>query len=173
MRTAKQLVEQGIIYQVGSVIKEENVAQHGIDLDLIEVHQILGGGMIPEKGKTKIGPLEKVELKFDKDSKTNYWILAAGVYDVKFKQGCDIPADMMMLIRQRSSLLRNGTIIHSSVFDAGFQTKNIGTVMVVNVPILIEYGARICQIYGHDSEPVQNLYDGQFQNDKQRDEKTN
>jgi len=171
MKTAQYLVDKKI---VTGEIKPENIAQHGVDLNVIEIHQVLGGGLIPREGKTKIGALEKIEHKFDKESGNMYWILSAGVYDVKFSQGCDIPADMMMLIRQRSSLLRNGTILHSSVFDAGFSTKNIGTIMVVNVPILIEFGARICQIYSHDSDTVDNLYDGQFQNDKQRtDEDTN
>jgi len=165
MLNGKRLVEREII---SGKIEQENVSQHGIDLNVIEIQQIFGGGVIPQKGKTTLGKCEKVELTFDKENGTNFWLLRPGVYDVKFKQGCSIPDDMMMLIRQRSSLLRNGTILHSSVFDAGFKTKNIGTVMVVNCPIMIEYGARIAQIYGHACDKVENLYDGQWQGDSQR-----
>jgi dUTP pyrophosphatase len=172
MRNGKNLIEEEIIT---GPIGEDNVAQHGIDLNVIEIHQVFGGGIIPTEGKTVIGKSEKVDLTYDApNTKRNFWLLQPGVYDLKFAQGCNIPPDMMMLIRQRSSLLRNGAILHSSVFDAGFKTKNIGTIIVVNTPIMIEYGARVAQIYGHTCTPVENLYDGQWQGDKQRqDEKKN
>ena len=85
-------------------------------------------------------------------------------------QGCNIPEDVTLLIRQRSSLLRNGASLHSSVFDPGFATDSIGTVLTVTTQLRIEQGARICQIYGHENEPVnkEDLYNGQWQNDSQR-----
>jgi dUTP pyrophosphatase len=98
-----------------------------------------------------------------------YWYLEPGAYEVTLSQGCKVPADKFLLIRQRSSLLRNGAILHSSVFDAGFETTSIGTVMFIQTPICIEYEARIAQIYAHDSNIVENLYNGQWQGDKQRE----
>ena len=71
------------------------------------------------------------------------------------------------MVRQRSSLLRNGAIIASSIFDPGFKTDNIGTVMIVTKDIFIEKDARIAQMYFHENSEGE-LYDGQFQNDKQR-----
>ena len=35
-------------------------------------------------------------------------------------------------------------------------------------PVDIEVGSRVAQIYNHQTDPVENLYCGQFQNDKQR-----
>jgi len=98
------------------------------------------------------------------------WLLYKGVYDITFYEGCEIPNNYVGLIRQRSSMLRNGTVLHSSVFDPGFKTDYMGTVMVVNETIFIEEGARVAQIYFHECEPVEdeNLYNGQWQNDKQR-----
>ena len=74
------------------------------------------------------------------------------------------------MIRQRSSLLRNGAIIASSIFDPGFETENMGTIMIVTATIFIEQDARVGQMYFHkcDSVAEDNLYQGQFQNDKQR-----
>lgn len=166
MLTGKQLVEQGIIT---GEISEENVAQHGVDLNLIKVESMKGIGFIPKVGKTKLVKYEEVIPEVSPQSEGKLcWTLETGTYNITFAQGCNIPADKMLLIRQRSSLLRNGTILHSSVFDAGFETQNIGTVLVVLHPIEIEVGARIAQIYAHDSNVVENLYSGQFQNDKQR-----
>lgn len=160
MLNGRELYNDKIITNV----PEENIQQHGIDLNVIKINLLTGGGVIPSIGKTLLGEMEEQPLVSD----TLLWRLSPGTYDVTFDQGCDIPNDTMLLIRQRSSLLRNGTILHSSVFDAGFKTNNIGTVMIVTVPITIQYKARIAQIYNHICTPVENLYEGQFQNDKQR-----
>lgn len=155
MLTGQELVDQKII--IGE-ISAENVQQHGVDLDVIKIEQMQGIGRIPTKGKTKLVEYKEVAIV------DGYWNLVPGcAYSVTFRQGCKIPADKMLLIRQRSSLLRNGTFLHSSVFDAGFETEQIGTVIVVMHPIQIEVGARIAQIYAHDSNVVENLYNGQFQ----------
>jgi deoxycytidine triphosphate deaminase len=169
--TGKQLVEKGIIT---GEIPAENVAQHGIDLNLIKVEKMEGIGFIPKEGKTKLVtyiemlPTDGVIKEEETLKDMRVWHLNPGSYSVTFSQGCKIPADKMLLIRQRSSLLRNGTFLHSSVFDAGFETEQIGTVIVVVHPIQIEVGARIAQIYAHNSDVVENLYDGQFQKDSQR-----
>jgi deoxycytidine triphosphate deaminase len=158
--TGKQLVELGIIT---GPITEENITQHGVDLNLIRVQKIVGIGTVPAVGKTVLA--EKVDVELSSD---NCWHLQPGAYDITLSQGCKVPKDKMLLIRQRSSLLRNGTVLSSSIFDSGFETTNIGTVMVVVNPIIIESDARVAQIYAHNSNEVENLYDGQFQNDKQR-----
>lgn len=159
--TGKQLIEQEII--IGPY-HADNIQQHGVDLNLIKVEQVDGtneNGIIPSQGKTKLAM--RIYKETEIQNGLEGWYLMPGAYDITFAQGCHVPGDKMLLIRQRSSLLRNGTILHSSVFDAGFKTDNIGTVMIVNTPIFIEKGARIAQIYAHNSNPVENLYDGQWQ----------
>ena len=73
----------------------------------------------------------------------------------------------MLFRSQRSSLYRNGAIINSPVFDPGFETQNMGTLLYVFEPIFIELDARVAQIYFHECETA-DKYDGQWQNDKQR-----
>lgn len=162
MYNAKELVDKGIV--TGPIL-EKNVQMHGVDLNLVAVKRVLGGGHIPLLGKTVLGSYEDVPVV------DGMWKLDPGVYDITFAQGCKIPNDIMMLIRQRSSLLRNGTFLHSSVFDAGFETEQMGTVMTVQLPITIEEGARVAQIYSHQGTPVgeDRLYTGQWQGDKQRE----
>ena len=168
MNTGNLLSASEVQQMLTGQIKKDNIQTHGIDLNVIELQKIHGGGAIPKTGKTTLAKYEKVELTTDREQQKNYWILSPGPYDVKFAQGCKIPLDAMMLIKQRSSLLRNGTILQSSLFDAGFETQNIGTVMIVHVPILIEYQARVGCAYAHRCEKVQDPYDGQWMNDKQR-----
>lgn len=162
MLNANELVARGIIT---GPITEDNIAQHGIDLNVIQISKIVESeGFIPAKGKTLIPKYEQVSFQ----EGTSVWRLEPGMYDVVFAQGCNIPSDQMLLIRQRSSLLRCGAFICSNVYDAGFKTENIGTMLTVMYPISIEANARIAQIYNHQATPVDNLYDGQWQNDSQR-----
>lgn len=117
------------------------------------------------KDKTELTtytPIETINL----DSATG-WLLHPGTYDITFYEGCKIPANRVAFIKQRSSLWRNGTLINSPVFDPGFETDNMGTIMLVTETIFIEEGARVAQIYFHECESAE-LYNGQWMHDKQR-----
>lgn len=169
--TGKELVSNGIIT---GVIHDENIQQHGVDLNLLSVYKLSSftpGGFIPVEGKTFLAdrailmPQSKTTID---DKIKMIWELSAGAYEVKFQQGCKVPSDQRLRIIQRSSILRNGGLLHSSVFDAGFWTDAIGTVMFFFVPIRIEVGARVAQIVSETSNIVTNLYEGQWQGDKQR-----
>ena len=162
---AEQLLEQNLLNLDNAKGKP---AQVGYDLSVKEINKVGGSIGMAWVDKTILNthtPVEKRNL----DGR-NGWLLYAGVYDVIMNEGCDIPSNRVALIRQRSSLMRNGAIITSSIFDPGFKTPNIGTYMVVLETIFIEQDARVAQVYFHECEPVSqdNLYNGQWQNDKQR-----
>jgi deoxycytidine triphosphate deaminase len=162
---AEQLLEQGLLILDDAKGKS---AQVGYDLSVKEINKVGGsiGMVLVDKTVLNIHtPVDKINLEGK-----NGWLLYAGVYDVIMNEGCNIPSNRVALIRQRSSLMRNGAIITSSIFDPGFVTPNIGTYMVVLETIFIEQDARVAQVYFHECEPVapEQLYNGQWQNDKQR-----
>ena len=167
MLNADQIVEKGLLKLEHSKGKK---AQVGYDLSLQTVKQIR------QNPFDKIGKVltSKTELAdYTSVQKTSVdgsigWLLYPGTYEITFWEGCKLPANYVGLIRQRSSLLRNGAIIHSSVFDPGFETEFMGCVMRINETIFIEEDARVAQIYFHECDEVSELYDGQWQNDKQR-----
>lgn len=166
---ARQILELGIV--TGPIL-DDNIQQVGIDLNLKEVRRIEGTGYIPANGKTQIAERgDAIETQKLVDGSLG-WVLQPGSYDIVFTQGCKIPPTNSFRIRQRSSLLRNGTLIISSLFDPGFETKNMGCVMYVTQPIIIGEGARVAQMYVYENEEVsaEDLYDGQFQKDQQRSE---
>jgi deoxycytidine triphosphate deaminase len=171
MLNSNQIVDKGLLKLEQSKGKK---AQVGYDLSLKEVNKI--GYTDKQDGKIGKVLVDKTELAtYTPMSKTSLdgkigWLLYSGAYDITFWEGCKIPANFVGLIRQRSSMLRNGTVLHSSVFDPGFETEFMGTVMVVNETIFIEEDARVAQIYFHTCEEVEqeNLYNGQWQGDKQR-----
>ena len=172
MLNAEQILEQGLVKTENSKGKP---AQVGYDLSVKSVNAI---GKDESSSKPNIGMVLK-----DKTILNNYtpvetkivdgcegWLLYPGAYDLTFHEGCKIAANRVGLIRQRSSLLRNGAIIASSVFDPGFETDNMGTIMIVTDTIFIEKDARVGQMYFHECDTVDEdkLYNGQWQNDKQR-----
>jgi deoxycytidine triphosphate deaminase len=162
---AEQLLEQGLLNLDNAKGKP---AQVGYDLSIKEINKVGGsiGKVLVDKTELNTHtPVEKSNMDW-----RDGWLLQAGVYDVIMNEGCNIPSNRVALIRQRSSLMRNGAIITSSIFDPGFKTPNVGTYMIVFETIFIEQDARVAQIYFHECEPVapEQLYNGQWQNDKQR-----
>ena len=162
---AEQLMEQGLIKIDNAKGKP---AQVGYDLSVKQINKVGGAVGKVLKNKTELNthtPVDTMNL----DGNVG-WLLYAGVYDIIMNEGCKIPADRVGLVRQRSSLMRNGAIITSSIFDPGFETDNVGTYMIVFETIFIEQDARVAQMYFHECTPVSEdqSYNGQWQNDKQR-----
>jgi deoxycytidine triphosphate deaminase len=168
MLNAKQIIDEGLLLLEHTKGKP---AQVGYDLSLKAVQKIGTGTVL----NGKIGKVLK-----DRTELTTYiptttikvdgmegWLLYQGVYDITFNEGCKIPDNRVAFVKQRSSLYRNGAIINSPVFDPGFETQNMGTLLYVHETIFIEKDARVAQIYFHECDPA-DKYDGQWQNDKQR-----
>jgi len=172
MLNAKQIIDEGLLLLENTQGKP---AQVGYDLSLKSVQKIgnrIGYNMFREgkigkvlKSKTELTTYTPVEsIKLDGDEG---WLLHDGVYDITFNEGCKIPDNRVAFIKQRSSLYRNGAIINSPVFDPGFETEFMGTLLYVFEPLFIEKDARVAQIYFHECNGAE-LYNGQWQNDKQR-----
>jgi hypothetical protein len=169
MLNVQQILDEGLLKLEHTQGKP---AQVGYDLTLKQVNKIGNKNVVND---TKIGKVLK-----DKTELTSYipyplinldgahgWLLYEGVYDITFNEGCKLPENRVAFIKQRSSLYRNGTIINSPVFDPGFETNFMGTLMYVHETIFIEENARVAQIYFHECESAE-LYNGQWQGDKQR-----
>ena len=175
MLNAKQIVDEGLLLLENTQGKP---AQVGYDITLKAVQKIgnrIGGGVYNLSRGGKIGKVLKDKTELTTYSPTNTimldgvegWLLHEGVYDITFNEGCKIPENRVAFIKQRSSLYRNGAIINSPVFDPGFETQYMGTLLYVHEPLFIEINARVAQIYFHECNGAE-LYNGQWQGDKQR-----
>jgi deoxycytidine triphosphate deaminase len=172
MLNVKQILDEGLLLLENAKGKP---AQVGYDVTIKAVNKIgtkVGGNLFTEgrigkvlKDKTVLTTYTAVDTK--QVDGAEGWLLYEGVYDITFNEGCKIPDNRVAFIKQRSSLYRNGAIINSPVFDPGFETENMGTLLYVHEAIFIEKDARVAQIYFHECEPAEK-YDGQWQNDKQR-----
>jgi len=146
MLNVKQIVDEGLLLLETTQGKP---AQVGYDLSLKAVQKIGNkiGGAYNLSNNSKIGKVLKDKTELN--------------------EGCKIPDNRVAFIKQRSSLYRNGAIINSPVFDPGFETQNMGTLLYVYETIFIEKDARVAQIYFHECNTAEK-YNGQWQNDKQR-----
>lgn len=168
--TGKEIVQEGIITNYD---EKNAVQQQGLDVRLMKVNKFKGNGFIPAIGKTQLPKYEEIlpEVHTDADGEEhNIWYLPQGYYEVQMIEGCKTPINRVFDLKSRSSLVRCGAQIVCGQFDGGFNTDHIGCFLRVDNPegIFIELGARVAQVRIHQSSDVDNPYDGQFQNDKQR-----
>lgn len=162
--TGKEIIEQGIITNYC----EEGIQQQGIDVRIDSIKRVSTHrqyGVIPKNQKTTTPDYIEVSKYNGK------WTLEPGYYEVTLMEGCSIPSNATLHFKTRSSLVRCGSLVHSGQFDAGFKTDAMGCFLQVLMPISIERGARIAQAICFNSNEVENLYDGQWQGDKQRNPK--
>ena len=160
--TGKQIVKNGI---VGNYC-EKGVQQQGVDVRIEALYSldINSYGCVPAEGKTTVPTCHRQVLS------EGTTVVSPGYYEVELMESCKIPSDAVLNFKTRSSLVRCGALVHSGQFDAGFETEKMGCYLQVLRPILLEKGARIAQAIVTLSYPVEaeDLYNGQFQNDKQR-----
>lgn len=178
--TGRQIIQEGII----TGYCNEGIQQAGVDLRLMQVNYLVGEGLVPKVGKTKLPDYFELKDRYpvtlancsyaiyagETGEELVAWHLMPGYYEIILEEGCKMPNNRAMTFVQRSSALRCGAIIRSSQFDPGFETEHMGTFMQVFHPITIEKGARVCQTLVMETAEVaaEDLYSGQYQKDSQR-----
>jgi len=155
-----EILEKGIIT---GKIDNENIAQIGIDLNVVEIRNISSGGFIPKSGKTILPRTSVIEIFFDPEYQCDIWFLSPGMYEIILAQGCKIPNDCSMDLYPRSSLARIGGSIVAPKWDPGFETERMTSFMILQKTVKIAVGARLVQACIFQNNPVLNLYNGQFQ----------
>lgn len=161
--TGKQIIERNIVTNHCP----EALQQQGVDVRVGRVYKLGDCGEIPAKGKVILPRYEEVPT-YNEDT----WFLPVGYYELRLMEAVKIPNNVSLHFKTRSSLIRCGAIIHSGQFDAGFETDLAGCFLQVLRPIYLQKGARVAQAICFETEEVDrdNLYNGQWQNDKQRNE---
>jgi len=132
------------------------VQPNGVDLTLAAVFEPTATGHVGLDGKTVA---ERRELAPAGDPPT--YALEPGGYVARYGERVRIPADHVGFIYPRSSLMRNGTMVNTAVWDAGYEGRGEGLLQVTH-PIEIERGARVAQLVLARASHV-GQYDGDYQ----------
>jgi dUTP pyrophosphatase len=128
-----------------TAVADEQVQPNGVDLTLDTVLAQQAAGRIGVDGKT-VG--ERRELDTDE---SNAYSLAPGGYVARYAETVRIPDDHVGFIYPRSSLMRNSCMLHTAVWDAGYEGRGEG-LLEVHHDIELERGARIAQLVLADAE---------------------
>jgi dCTP deaminase/dUTP pyrophosphatase len=133
---------------------EAQIQPNGVDLTAAAVFEQTGPGRIGRTDK-RVG--ERREL----DPADGTYRLDPGGYVLRYGQRVAIPDDHVGFVYPRSTLLRNSCMLHTAVWDAGYEGRGEG-LLEVHAPVEIEVEARVAQFVlaraDHESR-----YDGSYQ----------
>jgi dUTP pyrophosphatase len=139
---------------------ETQLQPASFDLSLDEIYLLTSSASIDFTNKErKLPNYKKIEF-------INEWIdLSEGIYLVSFNEIVNIPNDLIAFVRPRSSLVRSGATIFSSLWDPGYSGKSNCLLVVLNENgIRIKKNARIAQmVFLKLSSPAAKTYSGIYQ----------
>lgn len=140
-------------------VEGEQVQPNGVDVTLEAVHEQSSPGRISRNGK-QIGDRQEVEPSGDPPAVE----LDPGGYILQYGETIHVPEQHIGYIYPRSSLMRNSCMLHTAVWDAGYEGKGEG-LLEVHHPITIEIGARVGQFVLADADHA-GTYDGSYQGER-------
>jgi dUTP pyrophosphatase len=136
-------------------VDPEQVQPNGLDLTAEAIFET-GGGRISRDGE-RIGERDPVDPDPDADA----WRLSPGGYILRYGERIHIPEDHVGFVYPRSSLMRNAAMLHTAVWDAGYEGRGEG-LLAVHEDIDIEPDARVAQLVLAEASH-EGTYDGSYQ----------
>jgi len=136
------------------------VQPNGVDLTLSAVYEQRDSGRIGRDDK-EIGDRQEVEPEQVGESVPETYYLRRGTYIVQYGETVRIPEGHVGFLYPRSSLMRNSCMLHTAVWDVGYEGKGEG-LLEVHHDVEIERGARIGQLVLAEADH-DDTYDGDYQ----------
>jgi dUTP pyrophosphatase len=135
-------------------VDSEQVQPNGVDLTLESVFEPTEPGRIARDGK-------RVGERTERDPVDGRYSLPPGGYVARYGERIRIPEGHVGFVYPRSSLLRNACMLHTAVWDAGYEGRGEG-LLVVHHDVELEPGARIAQLVLAEADH-DGTYDGSYQ----------
>ncbi|MGQ9706441.1 MAG: deoxyuridine 5'-triphosphate nucleotidohydrolase [bacterium] len=142
-------------------VSEDQIQPNGIDLSIDKIFRFKGSGSVRVIDR-KLADV--VEMKPDRDG---WWHLGEGAYKVRIIEIVHIPIGLIGIARPRSTLTRCGAMVHTALWDSGYEGKSEVLLTVHNhYGLNIQKGARIMQIIfllceGNIDKGYNGLYQGE------------
>jgi deoxycytidine triphosphate deaminase len=157
-----QLIEEKKLVENLSERELKNPEGAGFDFRIGEIYEIKGEGFLGiEERKT---PNAKLVAKYDPKEKKNFEIQPNKYYLFRTIEKVNLPQNLVLIFRPRSSTFRSGLILLSGNVQPGYSGQlTMGIYNPTNFSVKIELGARICHGLFLRVEGKTNLYRGQWQ----------
>ena len=152
--TGKDILSRGIVTDVlDAGLQTQSV---GIDLTIAKIETYMSSGIIDFDNSKRTKP-RMSEVSFIDDECD----LNPGAYLVSFNETISVPLDKVGIALPRSTMLRCGATMETSIWDPGYTGKS-QSMMVVYNPQGIRFckNARIMQIMFMDVGQVAEAYSG-------------
>ncbi|AEM38503.1 dUTP diphosphatase [Pyrolobus fumarii 1A] len=140
-------------------VPQESLDTSGLKLTLGEVYRYAGPATLTRNTRS----LPKLERLEPRDGRYH---LEPGAYLVRYSEPVKIPPGFIALAYPRSTLLRMGAVLHTAVWDPGYEGRGV-TLLEVHNPhgITIEQGAHIAQLVYIPVIGLTRLYQGAYQHE--------
>lgn len=135
-------------------ISDTQIQPNGVDLTAATISEQTSPGRISRDGKT-VGDRQEIDVD------DGVFALDPGTYILQYAETVRIPDGHIGFIYPRSSLMRNSCMLHTAVWDAGYEGKGEG-LLEVHHEIEIEEGARVGQLVLAEADH-ETTYDGDYQ----------
>jgi deoxycytidine triphosphate deaminase len=145
---------------------DDQVQPNGVDLTVEAVLRQTAAGRIGRDGK-RIGQREVISPRTDDErGRTIHptYELAAGGYVLQYGETVRVPEGHVGFVYPRSSLMRNSCMLHTAVWDAGYEGRGEG-LLEVHYPVELERGARVAQFVLARADHA-GTYDGSYQGER-------
>ncbi len=164
--TGKQISDQKIVEQM--IDPGKQIQPCGIDLTVGKIELLTNRGSIDFDNTGRILPntLELVDSQFGMWTDGSH-CLGQGCYLVTFNEIVNVPKNCMGIARPRSSLLRCGASVETSVWDPGYRGRSQSLLTIHNqCGLMLKKNAKLIQIvFMTLSDDAEQLYNGIYQNE--------
>jgi len=152
---------------IRNLIDEEvQIGENGVDLTVKAISKFISHGAVDFSNEQRVIS-ETRELEFDDSG----WLtLEPGCYRVEYNEIVDLPKDVVGIVMPRSSLIRCGVALITSIWDAGYCGRGKSTLVVFNSEgFSLKEDARIAQmVFLLMANPAEEGYRGVFQREDLR-----
>lgn len=148
---------------VSNLIDSEiQVSPNGVEFTLHKIYTFNESGTLDFSNKERHIPgYEEIQPK------NGQYLLQPGTYLVTYNESLRIPSDLMAIGRPRSSLLRSGVTIESAVWDAGYEGRSRGLLIVYNPHgFVAKENARLLHLVFFKLQQKTTSYDGVYQGEE-------
>ena len=154
----KEAIKNGLI--TNAIDIEKQTQSCGIDLTLNKVESFLERGVLDFDNSERQLP----EL-FEYKPVNGYYIINRGIYLVTYNEVVDVPKDCCAIARPRSSLLRMGITVETSVWDPAYKGRSQSLLIIHNPRgVKLKQNARIVQlVFLKLDEVAEKGYSGIYQ----------